>query len=187
MYAEFWKDAQTTHQLCSMPVFDQDDTVIASPELFQQKLVGSLVEVTFTLKHYHMGANAKRPEAYDTFSAKIESVSILRSPPVLTKSPYKETIYTRKPRPMPQTPTRGEQKSAAKAFVPAAPIPAPDFLQGASTSTSTSIGNPGSVRVEASTTSPAEAVKTRARAREEASGGDDDAALRQHVAKKSKV
>ena len=132
LYKPFWNFLRRTHQLVPMKVFDVDDTIIADPELFKQKLVGTLVEVTFTLHHWYISGTNSKPSKNDTFSARVLSVSILEPPPVVLASPYKETIFTRKAKPVP--PTRSEHLNAAKAFGPQdlTPIPQPNFVEGSS-------------------------------------------------------
>jgi hypothetical protein len=55
-----------------------------SPSRFAEKLVGATCEITFTLKHYAIRAQTKADgkviEAYDTFSAQVEAVAILKNP-----------------------------------------------------------------------------------------------------------
>ena len=102
-----------------MPVFDTNDYPIKA-ELFADKLIGAMCEITFTLRHYSIGVQTKpggaRVEAHDVFSAKVEAVSVLKNPPVIVRSPFKGR--TKRPHHRPQIPTRGEQVSAANAFVP---------------------------------------------------------------------
>jgi hypothetical protein len=103
-----------------MPVFDTNDAPV-SPARFTEKLIGVTCEITFTLKHYAIkaqkGPASSVSEPYDTFSAQVEAVVILKNPPVLAPSPYKGRL-TRRPLHRPQLPTRGEQLNAAEAFVP---------------------------------------------------------------------
>lgn len=142
-YKEYWDAMRATHSVCPMLVFDEKEDIVGDPAQFESKLVGALIEVTFSLKHYYMAATSTRTKAYDTFSAKIESISVLSPPPVVRRSPYKETIYTRKPKPMPQMPTRGEQVQAAKVFGPMlGKIPQPNF----------SLGEPGAFQFSYGTT-----------------------------------
>jgi len=103
-----------------MPVFDTNDMPI-SPARFAEKLIGATCEITFTLKHYAIKGQkvqaGNTSESYDTFSAQVEAIVILKNPPVLAPSPYKGRL-TRRPLHRPQLPTRGEQLNAAEAFVP---------------------------------------------------------------------
>jgi hypothetical protein len=103
-----------------MPVFDTNDKLV-NPDHFAEKLVGAMCEITFTLKHYAIGpqtkANGNIVEANNVFLAHIESVTILKNPPTLQRSPYK-TRLTKRPHHRPQLPTRSEQINAAAAFVP---------------------------------------------------------------------
>lgn len=119
-YETYWTNAKTTHYSCIMPVFDTNDTSI-SPNHFAEKLVGATCEITFTLKHYairpHTKPDGRVVEPYDTFSAQVEAVVILKKPPVLVRSPYKGRL-TRPPHHRPQLPTRNEHVNAAEAFVP---------------------------------------------------------------------
>jgi len=104
-----------------MPVYDTNDSPI-NPDHFVNKLIGALCEVTFTLKHYAIGAQKKSKddgkdvEPHDIFSAQVESVAVLKNPPTIVRSPYKGRIIKR-PHHRPQIPTRGEQVNAAEAFV----------------------------------------------------------------------
>ena len=94
-YEKFWTRAKSTHHACIMPVFDTNDYPI-NPDHFINKLVGALCEVTFTLKHYAIGAQNKEGgqdasvEAHDIFSAQVETVAVIgpllaqaRLPPIL--------------------------------------------------------------------------------------------------------
>jgi hypothetical protein len=121
-FSTHWSSAKANNYICIMPVFDTNDTPI-DPDRFADKLVGAMCEITFTLKHYAI-ASHKKPdgtvvEASDVFSAQVETVAVLKNPPVLARSPYKGRL-TRKPHHRPQHPTRGEQVNAAAAFVPQA-------------------------------------------------------------------
>lgn len=100
-----------------MPVFDINDHPV-KPDLFADKLIGSLCEITFTLRHYNIGAQTKKDgsEAHDVFSAQVEAVLVLKNPPVIVRSPFKGRTNKR-PHHRPQIPTRGEQVNAAAAFV----------------------------------------------------------------------
>jgi hypothetical protein len=109
-----------------MPVFDTADKPV-NPDHFAEKLVGAMCKVTFTLKHYVIAAQTKADgrlvEANDVFSAQVETIAILKNPPILTRSPYKGRLArSLRPHHRPQLPTRGEQVNAAAAF-----IPQPDF------------------------------------------------------------
>jgi hypothetical protein len=97
-----------------MPVYDTNDYAIKT-DLFAQKLVGSLCEITFVLKHYSMGAQGA-VEAHNVFSAHVEAISILKKAPVIAPSPFKG--QGKRPQHRPQIPTRGEQVNAATAFIP---------------------------------------------------------------------
>ena len=124
-----------------MPVFDHADNSV-NPDHYAEKMIGALCEITFTVKHYaiaaHTKANGNVVDANDVFSAHVESVSILKKPPTLPRSPYKGRP-TKKPQHHPQHPTRAEQVNAAPTFVPpvdldskvathASEIPAPSTL-----------------------------------------------------------
>ncbi|PPQ83138.1 hypothetical protein CVT25_003715, partial [Psilocybe cyanescens] len=137
-----WFDlVKQSHQICRLPLYDANENLDTRPETWESKLVGAMVEVTFSLKHYHMAANSQRVEASDTFSAKVEShyhmaansqrveasdtfsakvesVSILRPPPPVLRSPFKNLASPKKPPRTPQTPSRGQQINAARSFVP---------------------------------------------------------------------
>ena len=103
-----------------MPVFDTADNLV-NPDHYTEKLVGAMCEITFILKHYAIAAQTKTNgsvvDANDVFSAHVENVSILKKPPTLPRSPYKNRT-TKKPHHRPQLPTRSEQINAAAAFVP---------------------------------------------------------------------
>jgi len=124
-YESYWTDAKLGNYCSIMPVFDTNDAPI-NPNRFTEKLVDAMCEVTFTLKHYAIGghrkADGKEVEATDVFSAQVETIVILKKPPVLAPSPYKGRL-TKRPHHKPQLPTRGEQVNAAAAFLP----PQPDF------------------------------------------------------------
>jgi len=119
-YETYWANARATHHSCIMPVFDTNDTSIG-PNRFTEKLIGATCEITFTLKHYTIRSQTKPDgrvmEPYDTFSAQVEAVVILKKPPILVRSPYKGRL-TRPPHHRPQLPTRSEHVNAAEAFVP---------------------------------------------------------------------
>jgi hypothetical protein len=119
-YEAYWTRAKATNHTCVMPAFDTNDLPI-SPDHFTEKLVGALCEVTFTLRQYAMGVqkkeDGKEVDGYDVFSAQVETVAILKNPPVIAPSPYKGRL-TRRPHHKAQVPTRGEQCNAAAAFVP---------------------------------------------------------------------
>jgi len=123
-YSTYWSAAKT-HNYCSiMPVFDTNDAPVDANR-FADKLLGAMCEITFTLKHITIASRRKPDgnvvEATDVFSAQVESISILRNPPTLPRSPYKGRIR-RKPQHTPQLPSRGEQVNSSMAFVPR-----PDF------------------------------------------------------------
>ena len=92
-----------------------------NPDHFADELTGALCEITFTLRRYGIGFQMKpdgmRLEAHDVFSAQVEAISVLKNPPVITRSPYKGRI-TKRPHHRPQIPTRGGKLNAAAAFVP---------------------------------------------------------------------
>ena len=70
------------------------------------------------LKHYAIGGHKGSDRDGKWIEANIvESVAILKNPPVIVHCPYKGRL-TRKPNHRPQLPTRGEQINAAQAFVP---------------------------------------------------------------------
>ena len=122
-YEPYWTNAKTNNHICIMPAFDTNDASI-NPNRFTDKLVGAMCEITFTLRHYTIGAHTKpdgrKVDANDVFSAKVEAVTVLKNPPVVVRSPYRG--QTRRPQHRPQLPTRREQVNAAVAFVPQ-----PDF------------------------------------------------------------
>ncbi len=116
----FWTSAKDNHHCCIMPVFDTNDMPIG-PNRFAEKLVNAMCEITFVLKHItiaqHRKADGSVVDGNDVFSAQVETVAILKNPPILTRSPYKGRL-TRKPQHHPQLPTRQEQVNATMAFVP---------------------------------------------------------------------
>lgn len=116
--APYLDPLKAMHQICRMPLYGADNNLDTRPDTWSDKLLGALVKVTFTLRHYHMVATATRPDASDTFSAKVESLSILAVPTPILESRFRENVSPRKPRHLPQTPTRSEQVNAARAFVP---------------------------------------------------------------------
>ncbi len=76
VYTDHWNEAKEDApalRLCQF--FDADDTVIASPEMFTAKAHWVAGGGTSRSGHYHMGITATRPEAQDSFAAKLESVS----------------------------------------------------------------------------------------------------------------
>jgi len=127
-----------------MPVFDTADKPV-NPDHFAEKLVGAMCEITFTLKHYAIAAQRKADgrlvEANDVFSAQVETIAILKKPPVIARSPYKGRL-ARRPHHRPQLPTRGDQVNAAAAF-----LPQPDFGPQLSSQSPTPslrvVGHPG--------------------------------------------
>lgn len=119
-YATYWSAAKI-HNYCSiMPVFDTSDAPV-DPNRFVDKLVGATCEITFTLKHIAIASRRKPDgsvmEATDVFSAHVESVAVLKNPPMIARSPYKGRIM-RRPQHRPQLPSRGEQVNASVAFIP---------------------------------------------------------------------
>ncbi|KAH9478030.1 hypothetical protein JR316_0004219 [Psilocybe cubensis] len=101
----WFNSAKNSHHIRLMPVYDVEETLITRPDLFALLLIGSVVEVTFTLRHYHMAVTSTRTDASDTFSARVESVSVLCPPPPVLQSPIR-MISPRKPPRQAQTPTR---------------------------------------------------------------------------------
>ena len=93
-YEKYWTHAKSTHHACILPAFDTNDSPI-NPDHFVNKLVGALCKVTFTLKHYAIGAQKSSKEgesyveAHDIFSAQVETVAVLKNPPSIVRSPYK--------------------------------------------------------------------------------------------------
>ncbi|KAF9561236.1 hypothetical protein CPC08DRAFT_722886 [Agrocybe pediades] len=167
----FWNKLKVTNHLIRLPVFDVDDSVILDPEAFADKLTGSLVELSFTFRHYYMAANASRPEANDTFTAPLESVSILAPAPVLLASPHKNVVHMRKPRHQPQTPSRSEHVNAAKAFVPVQNhFPQPQFVQGSSSQVTNQLGSSNDDNHLFSPTKDSEAKRSATDDNEESSG-----------------
>jgi len=76
---------------------------------------GALVALTFRLKHYYI-----QDKKYDTFSATIEQIIVLKRAPPQQPSPYRHGAG---PVRLPTTgPTRSEQVAAVSAFYP--PVPA---------------------------------------------------------------
>ncbi|PPQ82748.1 hypothetical protein CVT25_009302 [Psilocybe cyanescens] len=149
-----WFDlVKQSHQLCRLPLYDANENLDTKPETWESKLVGAMVEVTFSLKHYHMAANSQCVKASDTFSAKVESVSILRPPPPVLRSPFKNLASPKKLPRTPQTPSRGQQIKAARSFVPFPNgVKQPDFtlangniLAGATVPVSSSADSVGSI------------------------------------------
>lgn len=108
-FESLWTRAKTSHHCCVMPVFGTNGLPI-KPDLFPDKLIGAMCEITFTLRHYTMGPQTKegvRVEAHDLFSANVEWISVLKSPPVIVQSPFKGR--NKRPQHKPQIPTRREQ------------------------------------------------------------------------------
>jgi hypothetical protein len=90
-FEPYWTTSKIDNYCSIMPVFDVTDTPV-NPSRFSEKLVGAMCEVTFILKHYAIAGHRKDGhyvEANDIFSAQVETVAILKSPPVLARSPYK--------------------------------------------------------------------------------------------------
>ncbi|PPQ90115.1 hypothetical protein CVT25_012279 [Psilocybe cyanescens] len=149
-----WFDLiKQSHQLCCLPLYNANENLDTKPETWERKLVGAMVEVTFSLKHYHMATNSQRIEASDTFSAKVESLSILRPPPPVLRSPFKNLASPKKPPRTPQTPSRSQQIKAARSFVPFPNgVKQPDFtlangdiLSGATVPVSSSADSVGTI------------------------------------------
>jgi hypothetical protein len=63
------------------------------------------------------GNRTKEVDATDIFSAQVESIVILKKPPIIACSPYKGWL-TRRSIHKPQLLTRGEQLNAAAVFLP---------------------------------------------------------------------
>jgi len=113
-----------------MPVYDVDKRLIEDVTTLSDKLAGSLVEVSFSLRHYLIGAGNGKTDDNDTFTATFDSVTILRGPREVLTSPHKTATYKFKPKHIPQTPTRDEQVNAAKAFVPdLTGLTQPEFIE----------------------------------------------------------
>jgi hypothetical protein len=70
-YETFWSAAKANNYCSIMPIFDTADNMV-NPDHFAEKLVGAMCEITFTLKHYAIGAQTKANgnvvEANDVFS-----------------------------------------------------------------------------------------------------------------------
>ncbi|KAF9550183.1 hypothetical protein CPC08DRAFT_823357 [Agrocybe pediades] len=121
-YEPYFDSYKEDHHCIVMPVFDVNENPV-EPGNFAEKLKpGTLVEITFTLVHYAF-QNNNRVYISDTFSAKIEMVSILKEAPAERKSPYK--LKGRRPLHTPQSPVKsgpssGERSAAASAFIPGA-------------------------------------------------------------------
>ena len=81
-----------------MLVFDTNDLPII-PDHFADKLIGTMCEITFTLKHYaiwkHMKPDGNVTEANDVFCAQVETVAILKKPPILGTFLSDKVVETR--------------------------------------------------------------------------------------------
>lgn len=102
--AQWWDLVKESHQINLMPVYDVNDNLNTRADSWESLLLGALVEVTFTLKHFYMGVTPTRKEAYDVFSASVESVSVLEKPAPVLRSPFQQRVSPTKPRPIPQSP-----------------------------------------------------------------------------------
>lgn len=100
-----------------MTIYGPNEVLNMRPETYKHLLVGSLVEVTYSVKHYHMGANSQCTKASDTFSAQITSISVLRPPPPVLHNPIQAMVLPRKPPCLPQTLSHGAQVSAVHSFI----------------------------------------------------------------------
>ncbi|PPQ94971.1 hypothetical protein CVT25_004216 [Psilocybe cyanescens] len=71
-----WFDLiKQSHQLCCLLLYNTNKNLDTKPKTWERKLVGTVVEMTFSLKHYHMATNFQCIEASDTFSTKVESLN----------------------------------------------------------------------------------------------------------------
>ena len=95
-------------------VYDETEAFVL-PINVTETIKGALVELTFRLKHYYI-----QDKQYDTFSATIEQIIVLKRAPPKQPSPYRRGAG---PVHLPTTgPTRNEQVAAVSAFYP--PVPA---------------------------------------------------------------
>ncbi|KAH9483663.1 hypothetical protein JR316_0003133 [Psilocybe cubensis] len=136
------------HYIKQFPLYDSKDDLIQDISVLEDKLVGALVEVTFSLKHYYITSKTDKPN--DTFTAIIENITILKPPPTVSHGPYRSLLSPKKkPARRIQTPlgisTRGKQINAAKSFIP---VPQPIF-----TPKGTAINPSGSASSTASSSS----------------------------------
>ena len=63
--------ATTTHYICPLPAFDEHHTLL-SPNDYQKKLCGAIVQVHFTLVHYFI-----KQEKKSVFTAVVREIVIL--------------------------------------------------------------------------------------------------------------
>ncbi|PPQ85623.1 hypothetical protein CVT25_012515 [Psilocybe cyanescens] len=104
-----WFDlVKQSHQLCCVPLYNANKNLDTKPKTWESKLIGAMVEVTFSLKHYPMAANSQCVKASDTFSIKVESISILRPLPPILYSLFKNLASPEKPSCTPQTLSHGQ-------------------------------------------------------------------------------
>ncbi|EDR03105.1 uncharacterized protein LACBIDRAFT_307571 [Laccaria bicolor S238N-H82] len=137
-------DLVQTHKVLPLMVYDETEAAVL-PMNVTETIKGALVELTFRLKHYYI-----QDKNYDTFSAAIEQIIVLKRAPPKQPSPYRRGAG---PVRLPTTgPTRSEQVAAVSVFYP--PVPtgsAPVQLNptlGVATPTIQAIASKGAVGTE---------------------------------------
>ncbi|KAF9472625.1 hypothetical protein BDN70DRAFT_938047 [Pholiota conissans] len=107
---------------------------------FESELAGALVEITFSLKHYTMGANTPGGPT-NTFSGAMHQVLILQDAPPPAISPFDEDqrqgplrLRQESPKKRKRAITDGDQIAAAQVFGPAPAQKLHEFIQGSSAS-----------------------------------------------------
>ncbi|KAF6749624.1 hypothetical protein DFP72DRAFT_913114 [Ephemerocybe angulata] len=78
-----------THRMNDMRIYD-DNNALIPPALWRSKLLGAVVEVTFTLQHYAIHARsgpAKGSAISDTFTARVFQLRVLKKPAHTSPAP----------------------------------------------------------------------------------------------------
>ncbi|EDR08202.1 uncharacterized protein LACBIDRAFT_327239 [Laccaria bicolor S238N-H82] len=110
-YRDALVDLEDTHTVAPLMAYNEKESQIL-PEELPSILKGTLVEVTFTLRHYRI-KNATQDN--DTYTGTIEQIIILERAPPKKISPYRKGGGPIRARPS-NVPSREEQAAAVRAF-----------------------------------------------------------------------
>ncbi|KAJ3572997.1 hypothetical protein NP233_g2710 [Leucocoprinus birnbaumii] len=107
-HADALKEIADTHRVMPLVAYDENEALIL-PQNTQLALAGSLVEITFSLRHYLMGK--KNEEKFDCFSGQIEQIVVIRPPGPTLPSPFRNFDRKSPWRPTEEVPETSVKKS----------------------------------------------------------------------------
>ena len=102
---------EDTHTVAPLMAYNEKGTRI-SPEELSSIVKGALIELTFTLCHYHIKNSTQN---YDTYTGNIEQIIILERAPPKKISPYRKGGGPVRIQPS-NVPSHAEQAAAVRAF-----------------------------------------------------------------------